>query len=73
MICPWLVKTVVQTNNKNSYNDSVRTEHQEFDRCMKHDCPFFFSLRKRAGTSDSQAIETCQRVEIEKAKHLSLK
>ena len=41
MICPWLVKTIVQTTNKNSYNDSVRTEHQEFDKCMKEDCPFY--------------------------------
>lgn len=40
MICPWLVKTVVETNNRNSYNDSKRIEHQEFDKCMKKDCPF---------------------------------
>lgn len=60
MICPWLIKTVVQTNNKNSFNDSVRTEHQEFDKCMKKDCPFY-------ATKDGQEI--CKRVESQNVKY----
>lgn len=71
MICPWLVKTVTETDNKNSYNNSRRTEHQEFDRCMENECPFY---ELKHGRSDSGTISTrgCLRVEIEKTKHLPL-
>ena len=41
MICPWLVKTITETDNKNSFNSSRRVEHQEFDKCMKTECPFY--------------------------------
>lgn len=41
MICPWLVKSIIETNNRNSYNDSRRVEHQEFEKCVKEDCPFY--------------------------------
>lgn len=42
MICPWLVKTITETDNKNSFNSSRRVEHQEFDKCMKQECPFYY-------------------------------
>lgn len=41
MLCPWLVKVVTQTDNKNSYNQSQRTEHREYEKCAKQDCPFY--------------------------------
>lgn len=41
MICPWLIDTVVETNNRNSYNDSRRSEKQQFGKCMKKECPFY--------------------------------
>ena len=71
MTCPWLVKTITETDNKNSYNSSRRIEHQEFDRCMKNDCPFY-SLKH--GRDDNGAFSTpvCLRVEIEKEKHLPM-
>lgn len=71
MICPWLVKTTIQTNNKNSYNDSVRTEHQEFDKCMKGDCPFY-ALKHGRDAEGTFSIPVCKRAEIEKAKHLPI-
>lgn len=60
MKCPWLVKTVIQTNNKNSFNDSVRTEHQEFDNCMRNECPYYYTTNNNQNTK-------CLRVEIDKA------
>lgn len=44
MVCPWLIKTVTDTDNKNSYNNTKRVEHQEFDRCMGYQCPFYKEL-----------------------------
>lgn len=41
MICPWLIDTVVETNNRNSYNDSRRSEKQVFGKCMEKECPFY--------------------------------
>lgn len=41
MKCPWLINTSVETNNRNSYNDSRRTEQQDFGKCVKGDCPFY--------------------------------
>lgn len=54
MKCPWLIKTTTQTNNKNSYNESVRVEFQEFSNCMKKDCPFYRVTNEK---------ETCTRVQ----------
>ena len=64
MICPWLIDTVVETNNRNSYNDSRRSEHQSFSKCMKTDCPFYRKkndketcLRAKAIYADAILIE----------------
>ena len=46
MLCPWLIKVVTQTDNKNSYNQSQRTEHREFEKCAKQDCPFYREQNK---------------------------
>ena len=57
MVCPWLVKTITQANNKNSYNESVKAEHQEFDKCMKNNCPFY----RKIGNKDicTRAMAEC--------------
>lgn len=71
MICPWLVKTVTETDNKNSYNSSRRIEHQEFDKCMKDECPFY-ALKHGLDDSGAFSISVCLRAEIEKEKHLPI-
>ena len=60
MVCPWLVKTITQVNNKNSYNDSVKTEHQEFDKCMEYNCPFY-TERQGNDTDGQYKIPICKR------------
>lgn len=40
MKCPWLINTVTETNNRNSYNDVRRSEKQEFGTCVEKLCPF---------------------------------
>lgn len=72
MICPWLVKTITETDNKNSYNNSRRTEHQEFDKCMQGDCPYY-SLKHGRDDDGLYTIPVCLRVEFEKQVHLPVK
>lgn len=55
MKCPWLIKTTTETDNKNSYNNSRRVEHTEFDECIRTNCPFYQHPK-------------CLRAEIELAK-----
>ena len=71
MVCPWLIKTITQVNNKNSYNESVKTEHQEFDKCMKKDCPFY-DLKHGCDEDGAFSVPVCKRAEIEKEKYLKL-
>ena len=71
MICPWLVKTITETDNKNSYNNSRRTEHQEFDKCMQGDCPYY-ALRHGRDDGGAYSIPACLRVEFEKQDHLPI-
>ena len=46
MKCPWLIVTVTDTNNRNSYNDSRRSEKQTFGECHKEECPFYSKINK---------------------------
>ena len=64
MICPWLIDTVVETNNRNSYNDSRRSEKSTFGKCVQKDCPFYSEndthtkcLRARALVLNSLPLE----------------
>ena len=54
MKCPWLVNTVVETNNRNSFNDARRTEHQDFAKCVKDECPFYDRVNTKCLRAESE-------------------
>lgn len=41
MKCPWLIRTITQTETTRGGVQSNRNEFQEFCNCMKSDCPFY--------------------------------
>lgn len=41
MKCPWLIRTITQTESSRGGVQSTRNEFQEFCNCMKSDCPFY--------------------------------
>lgn len=61
MKCPWLINTVVETNNRNSYNDSRRSEKQEFGECIEFKCPFYYGKIVK-GTGEVVRKAGCGRV-----------
>lgn len=42
MNCPFKTKTTTQTNNRNNYNETVRTDYQEFCKCDPN-CMYYTS------------------------------
>lgn len=41
MVCPYLINKIVETNNKNTFADSKRTETSVFGKCVAYECPFY--------------------------------
>lgn len=59
MRCPWLKLTTIHTDSKSSYNTSKRVEHQEFDKCMKLECPYYAII------DNSEHTPVCNKVRLE--------
>lgn len=65
MICPWLIDTVTETNNRNSYNDSRRAEKHTFGKCVGSECPFYIP-KIINGMGDVKQQAGCKRANLTK-------
>lgn len=67
MHCPYLVRSVKEIDNHSLGGKTRTSEHQEFDKCMLDECPFYQRIPTKYDTSGiaSKYAEICRRASVE--------